>query len=126
MQEGYKGRRTFTVTCQHGTTTLDRLIRVRAFLGKHGQCNPAWEPLLQQPSETDDEHYERIQHPFWFPKAGTAFVGFPDTYPAASSKGGSYMMLAVCRASLMLSFAISCQEVLIASCFDILPMHVLK
>ena len=87
MQEGWKGRRTFIVTCQHGTRTLDRNPEVRHYLSRHGQCNAAWEPYMQQPSETDAEHVERLKETFCFPRHGTAFTDYPTLLPTTTPKG---------------------------------------
>ena len=86
MQEGWRGKRVFAVTCQHGQRVLDRISDVRAFLNKHNHCNPDWEPWVQRPSETDTEHCERLKETFRFSKAGTAFEGFPDTHLLATPK----------------------------------------
>ena len=86
MQEGWRGKRVFAVTCQHGQRVLDRISEVRGFLSKHNQCNPDWEPWVQRPSETDTEHCERLKETFPFSKAGTAFEGFPETHPSAFPK----------------------------------------
>jgi hypothetical protein len=86
MQEDWRGKRVFAMTCQHGQRVLDRISEVRGFLSKHNQCNPDWEPWVQRPSETDREHCERLKETFPFSKAGTAFEGFPDIHPSATPK----------------------------------------
>ena len=90
LQVGWRGRRTFVVFFEHGTRTFDRMLDVRRFLSLHGNCNPEWEPFLQQTSESDEEHTERLKQTFHFPKAGVGFVGFPDTLPSPTSQGARY------------------------------------
>jgi hypothetical protein len=86
MQEDWRGKRLFAVTCQHGQRVLDRISEVREFLSKHHQCNLDWEPWVKRPSETDTEHCERLKETFPFSKAGTAFEGYPDTHLSATPK----------------------------------------
>ena len=90
MQVGWKGRRTFIVSFEHETRTLDRMPGVRSFFSIHGHCKPEWKPFLQQPSESDEEHTERLKQTFPFPKAATSFVGFPDTLPSPTMQGVRY------------------------------------
>ena len=87
MQAGSRGGRTFIVTCQHGTRTHDRISEVRRYFSRHVQCNAAWEPYTQRPSETDVEHAERLKKTFCFLRHGAVFVGFPEPVPYASPAG---------------------------------------
>ncbi len=96
IQVGSKGGRTFIVTCQHGTRSLDRIPGVRQYLSRHAECNAAWEPYLQRPSETDAEHAERLKETFCFLKNFTAFANFPAPVPYSPSKGETVSVWHLC------------------------------
>ncbi|KAK9791587.1 hypothetical protein WJX73_006684 [Symbiochloris irregularis] len=60
------GSLAFVAQCWHGSTQLDRLAKLAAFLNQHAQCRPEWRPLARRPSEDAAAHQERLRPLFPF------------------------------------------------------------